>query len=64
MSKKAQRKPAPRATSKAASRGASENRDKTSGSTPSNDATAERIARALEAIAGHLSAASPAPRQP
>ena len=42
---------------------ARENRDKTSGK-PADDATAERIAGALEAIAGHLSAASPAAGQP
>ena len=58
MSKKS-KKTAPRATPKAASRGSA----KTATKRPANSlngATAERIATALEAIAGHLSAASPA----
>jgi predicted AAA+ superfamily ATPase len=58
MSKKP-KKTAPRATPKAASRGPAKTATKRPASTP-NDATAERIAAALEAIAGHLSAASPA----
>ena len=57
MSKKP-KKTTPRATPKAASR-AAKTATKRPASTP-NDATAERIATALEAIAGHLSAASPA----
>jgi predicted AAA+ superfamily ATPase len=62
MSKKPKKKAAqtaPRATPKAASRGPA----KTATKRPAealNDATAERIATALEAIAGHLSAASSA----
>jgi uncharacterized protein len=62
MSKKTKKKAAqtaPRATPKAASRGPA----KTATKRPAdalNDATAERIATALEAIAGHLSAASSA----
>ena len=40
------------------------NRDKTSGKAPQRRRTAERIAAALEAIAAHLSAASPAPGKP
>ena len=59
MSKKP-KKTAPRATSKAGRAKRRKSRDKTSGKHASDDATAERIARALEAIAGHLSAASPA----
>src|SRR6266496_4678321 len=62
MSKKAKKKAtqtAPRATPKAASRGPAKTATKRPASTP-NGATAERIATALEAIAGHLSAASPA----
>ena len=58
MSKKAKKKAA-RATPKAASRAIA----KTATKRPANSlngATAERIATALEAIAGHLSAASPA----
>ena len=58
MSKKP-KKTAPRATPKAASRGPAKTATKRPASTL-NDATAERIAAALEAIAGHLSAASPA----
>src|SRR5437868_3138080 len=63
MSKKAKKtaaQTAARATSKAASRAVA----KTATKRPANGlngATAERIARALEAIAVHLSAASPAP---
>jgi predicted AAA+ superfamily ATPase len=62
MSKKPKKKAAqtaPRATPKSASRGPA----KTATKRPAdalNDATAERIATALEAIAGHLSAASSA----
>ena len=62
MSKKAKKKAtqtAPRATPKAASRGPAKTATKRPASTL-NGATAERIATALEAIAGHLSAASPA----
>ena len=61
MSKKP-KKTTPRATPKAASRPA-KTATKRPASTPS-DATAERIATALEAIAGHLSAASPAAATP
>ena len=57
MSKKAKKK-ALRATPKAASRGPAKTATKRPASTL-NDATSERIATALEAIAGHLSAASP-----
>ena len=62
MSKKP-KKTAPRATSKAASRAPAKTATKRPASTL-NDATAERIAAALEAIAGHLSAASPAAAKP
>src|SRR3954452_15426107 len=62
MSKKPN-KTATRATPKAASRAVAKPATKRPASTL-NDATAERIARALEAIAGHLSAASQAPRGP
>ena len=66
MSKKPKKKAAqtaPHATPKAASRGPAKTATKRPVSTP-NDATAERIATALEAIAGHLSAASPAAGSP
>ena len=62
MSKKAKKK-ALRATPKAASRGPAKTATKRPASTL-NDATSERIATALEAIAGHLSAASPAAGRP
>ena len=58
MSKKP-KKTAPRATPKAAARGSEKAATKRPASTL-NDATAARIAAALEAIAAHLSAASPA----
>jgi hypothetical protein len=61
MSKKAKKtaaRTAPRATPKGASRGPAKAATKRPASTL-NGATAERIATALEAIAGHLSAASP-----
>ena len=58
MSKKPN-KTATRATPKAASRAVAKPATKRPASTL-NDATAERIATALEAIATHLSAASPA----
>ena len=58
MSKKP-KKTAPRATPKAASRKQAKTATKRPASTL-NDATAARIATALEAIAAHLSAASPA----
>ena len=58
MSKKA-KKTTPRAASRAPSRVSPKTATKRPAK-PANDATAERIARALEAIAGHLSAASPA----
>jgi predicted AAA+ superfamily ATPase len=57
MPKKA-KKTTPRAASRAASRAPSKTATKRPAK-PSGDATAERIANALEAIAGHLSAASP-----
>ena len=57
MSKKP-KKTAPRATPKPAARGSAKTATKRPASTL-NDATAARIAAALEAIAGHLSAASP-----
>ena len=66
MSKKAKKKAAqaaPRATRKAASRGPAKSATKRPADAL-NDATAERIATALEAIAGHLSAASPAAANP
>lgn len=53
------KKTTPRAASKAASRMPAKTATKRPAK-PSSDATAERIANALEAIAGHLSAASPA----
>ena len=62
MSKKAKKTPAqtaPRATPKAASRASSKTATKRPASTL-DATTAERIAIALEAIAGHLSATSPA----
>jgi uncharacterized protein len=62
MSKKPN-KTATRATPKAASRAVAKPATKRPASTL-NDATAERIATALEAIAGHLSAASPAAGNP
>ena len=62
MSKKP-KKTAHRATPKAASRSPAKTATKRPASTL-NDATAERIATALEAIAGHLSAASPAAGEP
>ena len=62
MSKKPSKTTA-RATSKAASRSPAKTATKRPAK-PSKDVTAERIARALEAIAGHLSAASKAPRGP
>ncbi|MET3845859.1 ATP-binding protein [Bradyrhizobium sp. OAE829] len=58
MSKKS-KKTAARATSKAGRRKPAKTATKRPAA-PSNDATAERIADALEAIANHLSAASPA----
>jgi predicted AAA+ superfamily ATPase len=61
MSKKPSKTTA-RATSKAASRSPAKTATKRPAK-PSKDVTAERIARALEAIAGHLSAASKAPRE-
>ena len=61
MSKKPS-KTAARTTSKAAARSLAKTATKRPAK-PSKDVTAERIARALEAIAGHLSAASPAPRE-
>jgi predicted AAA+ superfamily ATPase len=57
MSKRA-KKTTPRAASKAASRAPAKTATKRPAK-PSSDATAERIAAALEAIASHLSAASP-----
>jgi predicted AAA+ superfamily ATPase len=57
MPKKA-KKTTPRAASRAASRAPSKTATKRPAKPP-GDATAERIANALEAIAGHLSAASP-----
>ena len=66
MPKKSKKKAAqttPRATSKAASRGPAKSATKRPADAL-NDATAERIATALEAIAGHLSAASPAAANP
>jgi predicted AAA+ superfamily ATPase len=60
MSKKP-KKTAPRPTPKAAARGPAKAATKRPASAP-NDATAARIAAALEAIASHLSAASPAGR--
>ena len=62
MSKKP-KKTATRATPKAASRALAKTATKRPASTL-NGATAERIATALEAIAGHLSAASPAAGNP
>ena len=58
MSKRA-KKTTPRTASRAASRAPAKAATKRPVK-PSSDATAERIAAALEAIAGHLSAASPA----
>ena len=61
MSKKPEKaavKTAARATSRAAARSLAKTATKRP-ATPPNDATAERIAGALEAIASHLSAASP-----
>jgi uncharacterized protein len=58
MSKKT-KKSAPRATPKAASRNQAKTATKGPASPP-RDVTAERIAKALEAIASHLSTASPA----
>src|SRR5712675_1263488 len=61
MSKKPEKaavKTAARATSRAAARSLAKTATKRP-ATPPNDATAERIAGALEAIARHLSAASP-----
>ena len=58
MSKKP-KKTTPRATSRAVTVRAAKTATKRPAA-PSNDATAERIADALEAIASHLSAASPA----
>jgi uncharacterized protein len=58
MSKRA-KKTTPRAASRAASQKSAKTATKRPAQ-PSSDATAERIAAALEAIAGHLSAASPA----
>jgi len=58
MSKKP-KKTAARATSRAATRSLVKTATKSPATAP-KDATAERIARALEAIASHLSAASPA----
>jgi len=60
MSKKA-KKTTPRATAKAARPSPAKAAAKRPSAAP-KDATAERIATALEAIAGHLSAASPAAR--
>ena len=62
MSKK-QKKTAPRAPAKAAARGSAKAATKRPAKSL-NDATAGRIATALEAIAGHLSAASPAAGTP
>ena len=62
MSKKP-KKTTPRATSKAVIARAAKTATKRPAGTP-GDATAERIATALEAIAGHLSAASPAGGKP
>jgi predicted AAA+ superfamily ATPase len=54
-------KSAPRATSRASSRKSSPAATKRSATPPEHDIT-ERVARALEAIASHLSAAAPTPR--
>src|SRR5688572_24117615 len=62
MSKKP-KKTAPRATPKAAARGPAKPATKRPASTL-NDVTAEGVATALEAIAGHLSAASAAAGSP
>ena len=62
MSKKP-KKTTPRATSKAIIARAAKTATKRPAGTP-GDATAERMATALEAIAGHLSAASPAGGKP
>jgi uncharacterized protein len=62
MSKKP-KKTTPRATLKAAARSAAKTATKGPAAQP-KDAAAERIAAALEAIASHLSAASPGPGRP
>jgi predicted AAA+ superfamily ATPase len=62
MSKKP-KKTTPRATPKAAARSAAKTATKDPAAQP-KDATAERIAAALEAIASHLSAASPGRGRP
>jgi predicted AAA+ superfamily ATPase len=62
MSKKP-KKTTPRATLKAAARSTAKTATKGPAAQP-KDATAERIAAALEAIASHLSAASPGPGRP
>jgi uncharacterized protein len=62
MSKKP-KKTTPRAPLKAAARSAAKTATKGPAAEP-KDATAERIAAALEAIASHLSAASPGTRRP
>jgi predicted AAA+ superfamily ATPase len=54
-------KSAPRATSRASSRKSSPVATKRSAAASEHDMT-ERVARALEAIASHLSAAAPTPR--
>jgi predicted AAA+ superfamily ATPase len=62
MPKKA-KKTTPRAASRAASRAPAKTATK-GPAKPASDATAERIANALEAIASHLSAASPGASRP